>query len=81
MSNRLDQEREKRLEPKRVKYALEKLTELELEIVYSGEKRIDFMYNGNKIEFYPYSGWHTGKGIKDGRGINNLLKQLNGENK
>jgi hypothetical protein len=35
-----------------------------------------FQYKGATIRFYPFTGWHTGKTIKDGRGLNNLLKQL-----
>ena len=34
------------------------------------------MFDNEKVKFFPYSGWHTGKSIKDGRGIENLLKQL-----
>ena len=37
---------------------------------------LEFKYKGNTIKFYPYSGWHSGKGIKDGRGFQNLIKQL-----
>jgi hypothetical protein len=76
MSNRLDQEREKELQPKRIEYAIEKLENLGFEIVFKCNTRIDFYYKGELIQFYPYSGWHTGKTIKDGRGIKNLLKQL-----
>jgi len=32
---------------------------------------------GSTINFFPYSGWHSGKSIEDGRGFKNLLKQLN----
>ena len=76
MSNRLDQEREKILEPKRMEYALDQLKRLDVTLTYIGDKRIDFLYKSNSIRLYPYSGWHTGKGIKDGRGIENLLKQI-----
>jgi hypothetical protein len=76
MSNRLDQEREKRLEPKRIQFAVDSLKELGYEPVVIG-KRVEFEHNGNKILLYPYSGWHTGKGITDGRGVQKLLKQLN----
>lgn len=31
---------------------------------------------GHAVMHYPFTGWHTGKSIKDGRGIQNLLKQL-----
>lgn len=76
MSNRLDQEREKKLQPKRIQYAIEQIEKLGHKITFIGTTRIDFLFNGNTIQFYPYSGWHTGKGITDGRGIENLLKQI-----
>ena len=31
---------------------------------------------GERVMVYPYTGWFTGKTVKDGRGINNLLKQI-----
>lgn len=37
---------------------------------------IEFEYKGHSIKYFPYSGWATGKTIKDGRGLNNLIKQL-----
>lgn len=76
MSNRLDQQREKTLEPKRVQYALDRLKEKGIEAKVYGGKRIEFEHEGNTITHWPYSGWHSGKGIKDGRGIHKLLKQL-----
>lgn len=39
-------------------------------------KAIKFKYNGNEVTFYPYKGWFSGKGLKAGRGIDNLIKQL-----
>lgn len=74
--SRLDMERQQALEPKRVDFAIKKIKDLGFEITYECESRIDFMFKGNLIKFYPYSGWHTGKGIVDGRGINNLITQL-----
>lgn len=76
MSNRLDQEREKELQPKRMAFAINVINYLKLEIVFKDETRLEFMFNGNKITLYPYSGWHSGKGIVAGRGIEKLLKQL-----
>ena len=73
---RLDKERESRLEPDRMEYAREKISGLGFTISFENNKRIEFNHNGDKIVFFPYSGWHTGKSIKDGRGINNLIKQL-----
>jgi len=45
-------------------------------ITYLDETRLEFVYKGETIKFYPYSGWHTGKTIKDGRGLQKLLNQL-----
>ena len=68
---RLDQLREETETPKRFDYAKEKLGELGFEVEYE-----DIEYKGNTIKLWPYSGWFSGKGIKDGRGIDNLLSQL-----
>ena len=76
MSNRLNQEREVRLQPHRANIAVQELAKLGKEMVEVDEKRIKFIHNGNTITFWPYSGWASGKGIKDGRGLENLLKQL-----
>lgn len=76
MSNRLDQEREKELQPQRMQFAIDSIEELGLVVVNIQKTFFQFEYKGNLITHYPYSGWHTGKGIKDGRGIENLLKQL-----
>ena len=73
---RLDQERQTQLEPKRMVYAKEKLQELGFEIQCEDQNRLMFLYNGNKIEFFPYSGWYFGKGIASGRGLVNLLNKL-----
>jgi hypothetical protein len=74
---RLDIERQNRLEPKRIEYAKKKLQEIGCVIEYEDNTKIIFLDKAkNRITFYPYSGWHTGKSIKDGRGLNNLLEQL-----
>jgi hypothetical protein len=76
MSNRLDQEREAKLQPKRMETAIAAIQKLNLSIVHEDETKIVFWYKGSPVYFYPYSGWHTGKTIKDGRGLENLLNQL-----
>jgi hypothetical protein len=80
MSNRLDKDREAELQPKRLDYAKEKILALGLKIIHSDATRIDFMFKGSKISFFPYSGWATGKPIEDGRGLQNLLNQLSQSN-
>jgi hypothetical protein len=73
---RLNIARQEKLEPKRLEYAKAKITELGFEIIEEGESTLRFVYKGSIITFFAYSGWATGKTIKDGRGLENLLKQL-----
>ncbi|KKN76969.1 hypothetical protein LCGC14_0364610 [marine sediment metagenome] len=77
--SRLNEERQNKLEPKRIEYAKEKIEALgySVELI---EKGLVFQFNGNRITFWAYSGWHTGKGIIDGRGLDNLLKQVGDNN-
>ena len=37
---------------------------------------ITFRYNCETVRFYPFTGWFTGKTVRDGRGLQNLLKQI-----
>lgn len=76
MSNRLDQERENELEPKRMAYAMFELLNLGYVPVSPDGKKIFFTHKEETVVLYVYSGWHTGKSIVDGRGILKLLKQL-----
>lgn len=73
---RLNKEREAELQPKRIEFAKAELERKNVEITFEDETKLEFIFKGAKITFFPYSGWFSGKGIKDGRGINNLLKQL-----
>ena len=76
MSNRQDQEREARLQPKRIKHAIEKLHSAGIECMHSDNTKITFEFKGQVVRLFPYSGWHSGTSIKDGRGLENLIKQL-----
>ena len=76
MSNRLNQEREKRLQPDRIKEAKYQIGRLGFVINFEDDTTIKFQYRGNIITFYPYSGWFSGKGIRDGRGLQNLISQI-----
>lgn len=75
MSKRLDIEKQQELEPKRIEFAKTELEKLGKKVFING-KTISFEHKNCIIVLYPYSGWFTGKSIIDGRGINNLLKQL-----
>jgi len=76
MSNRLDQEREARLQPLRIERAVKKLHSLGIIPTKIGSDSVEFLWKGYTVKFFAYSGWHTGKTIKDGRGFDNLFKQL-----
>lgn len=76
MSGRLDKERQAAEEPRRIEYAKAELQKLGYEITFECDTRIEFIFRGETVKLFPYSGWFTGKSIKDGRGIQNLLTQL-----
>lgn len=76
MSNRLDKEREQRLQPERMDYAVKEIEKLGYAITYRDKTRIQFGFMDSYVTLFPYSGWHTGKTIKDGRGIEKLLTQI-----
>jgi hypothetical protein len=76
MSQRLNQDREKELQPKRLQFAKDSITDLGYEITKETDVELQFTFKGNTISIWPYSGWHSGKGITPGRGIEKLLKQI-----
>ena len=76
MSYRLDQEREQRLQPERLERAEKKLDELCLPVIYKSGNEIRFKFKGGIVIYHPYSGWHSGNTITDGRGYKHLFKQL-----
>ena len=65
-----------RLERRRVEAAVEAVTKLGYSIDYQDDTTIKFQHRGETVTYYPYTGWATGKTIKDGRGLLPLLKQL-----
>lgn len=73
---RLNQERQQKLEPKRMNVAVENITNLGFKIEKKTSTFLQFVYKNSTITYFVYSGWATGKTIKDGRGLDNLLKQL-----
>lgn len=73
---RLNIERQKQLEPIRIEYAVERIKLLGYDIVYQDDTSIKFMYKGHIVTFFSYSGWATGKTIRDCRGLSKLLKQI-----
>ena len=66
----------KELQPERVQYAMNLIEKAGCTITFQNEKEIIFQHKDERINFFPYSGWATGKSIKDGRGIHKLINQL-----
>lgn len=73
---RLDTERQNKLEPERMDYAIKQIAKIIKTDIYSNATRIEFEWKEESVFFFPYSGWATGKSIKDGRGLQKLLTQL-----
>ena len=64
-------------EPGRQEYVIRVLSEKGYKpIIDTQNKCVRFEYRGNMITVWPYTGWFSGKGVKDGRGIKKLLKQI-----
>ena len=76
----LKKELRKQKEPQRVFFAMNKLIRLGYNPAFhTAEKYIEFEFKGSPVRFFPFTGWATGKTIKDGRGLENLLKQIKEE--
>ena len=73
---RLDKTRQGKLEPIRYQRALKYLSQKGYETRQVSTTCIEFDYKGSTVRFWPYSGWHSGKTIEDGRGWNHLEKQI-----
>jgi len=74
---RLNTDRQNELEPERLLYAVKAIEKLGYKTAITPDgKSLKFLFNQHVITLFPYSGWFSGVGIKDGRGIHKLLKQL-----
>lgn len=70
-------ERRQQKEAGRINYAKRKLEERKIVYIYNKNiKTLEFAYKGCVIRYYPYTGWFSGRSVKDGRGLENLLKQI-----
>ncbi len=78
--SRLDEQRQEELEPQRMEWTKKQFEGM-------GYKIDDIELNGGKgftittpkglsIQFWPYSGWWSGKGIGQGRGFSKLVKAI-----
>lgn len=76
MSGRLNLEREQKLQPERMKFAQKAIANMGYTLNVISENEIQFVHRGEVVKLFPYSGWFSGKSVKDGLGIANLLTQL-----
>lgn len=75
------EQRRKSLEPSRVQYATDLLTEATYAIGWNAREKAIYVYHSNDrkhhiAKLYPYKGWWSGKGIGSGRGVHKLMKKL-----
>lgn len=64
-------------EKERLVYAANKITELGYSCKWDEQSKcILLVFRSNVVRFYPYTGWFSGVTVTDGRGLNNLLKQI-----
>lgn len=73
---RLDQQKQIELQPVRLEYAKNRLTELGHIITYESKTELRFEHKGYIVFLYPYTGWFQGKSVFPGRGIDKLLNQI-----
>lgn len=74
---RLDTDKQKELEPKRMAYAISEIEKLGYKVTQVSETELRFEHTpGHLVYFFPYSGWASGVTINDGRGLAKLLKQI-----
>jgi len=52
------------------------LIDLGCDIISLDKSMVKFWWKGNIIQYFFKKQWATGKGIDDGRGFENLIKQL-----
>lgn len=76
MSKRLNQEREAVLQPKRMAHAKKVLERMGFDVEIVDHTQLIFSHNGHPVRLWPYSGWHTGRTVQDGRGLGHLVRQL-----
>lgn len=83
MSNRLNQEREVELQPKRITSCTKSLQGLGFTVKDGTNSlglpdptKIDVEGHGIKFQFWPYSGWWSGKRLGSGRGYKKLIIRL-----
>lgn len=66
----------KKLRDIKMDEAIDKLYEHDIDFIVEDASTIRINHNHSTIIYYPKSEWFTGKSVEDGRGIENLIKQI-----
>ncbi len=64
------------LQRKRMEVAVVAFKVMGIDFIVNNSSTIEIDFEGSVVLFLPYTGWHSGKSIKDGHGIKNLIKQI-----
>ena len=73
---RLNIERQKTVEPKRMEHCKSTLEKMGFKVDEVSDTELNIEVEGTKVILFPYSGWFSGKLVKDGRGFKKLVYQL-----
>ena len=69
--------RRARREPGRMDWTRQQLEDMGYAVTHDPAQRVlMFEYKNSTIRLWPYTGWFSGRPIVDGRGFENLVKQL-----
>lgn len=68
--------RRKEVTPVRMKIALDKFKSLGITASQIDDSKILISHNGIYADFFPFTGWWSGKGIGSGRGLRNLTRKF-----
>ena len=62
--------------PGRVDYVRKMLKEIGITRITEDRYTLIIDYKGHKIRYSPFTGGYTGTGIRSGKGLENLIKEL-----
>ena len=64
------------LEQKRMEYGEWQIIEAGYDVSKINRSKLQFEFKEETVYYFPYTGWFSGKSVRDGRGIKNLIKQI-----
>lgn len=66
----------KKIQADKMEFICDVLDVLDLDIVDKSPHTVSFLFKGYVVKYNPLKEWASGRTIKDGRGVKNLIKQL-----